>query len=382
MSEEAATIGGTPTAEAGDGPVERGEASAKQALPSIGVVICSFRCFDFITVCLESVLETGYPRLHIVVADNASDDGSEELVASWAESLGTRLESDAPNTRRWRLPLGAPVEGGDRPEGTRETAELTLIQSGANLGFGGGVNVGLKAAREHDPDAYFWILNPDTIVEKQTPFRFVRKAEEMGRFAVIGGRVLYYEAPDHVQTDGGRLNRFGMTAVSVNRGVPVEKAEMPKAESLAYIPGVSMFVSGDFLEQVGLVPEYWFLYFEEIDWQLRRGDLPLGLEPDARVLHRAGASIGSGSINRPAAPLSVYFTCRNILPFTRCWAPWKLPLAYVTMYYKLLTKWGLRADTITAMLRGLHGFAPPASVRGKLSDDVWQRVRERPAIKK
>lgn len=73
---------------------------------------------------------------------------------------------------------------------------------------------------------------------------------------------------------------------------------VPAEDPVDYIPGVSMLVHRSFLEAAGPMDESYLLYFEGIDWQLRRGDLPFGLEPRALVLHREGASVGSGGWQR------------------------------------------------------------------------------------
>jgi len=333
--------------------------------PPLSVILVTFRAAEFISACLDSLVATGYPALRILVVDNDSDDGTASVVERWAR--------------------GEPRVGfGDDPAATIGTPamRLDLIRPGHNGGFAGGVNAGLRAARA-DPDCdLFWILNPDATVAPQTPFALVRTARETGPFSVIGSRILYAEHPDTGQTDGGRLHPLAGTAVGVNIGARAAEAALPEAGSLAYIPGVSMLASRAFLERAGPMPEHWFLYFEEIDWQLDRGDLPLALSPDAKVYHSAGGSIGSGTVRRGASPLSVYFMTRNLLPFVRKRAPRKLPFAYAIAYYKLLRQWRPTAANIAAALRGLHGLPPPATVRRKLPEAVWSSIlarRDRPS---
>ena len=137
---------------------------------------------------------------------------------------------------------------------------------------------------------------------------------------------------------------------------------MPDPASLDYISGASLLVSRAFIERAGLMDEGWFLYYEEIDWQLRRGDLPLLVEPEARVVHRAGASIGSGGLDERASPLSVYFMTRNLLPFVARWSPARLPFAYAIVWWKLFRSWGVDRERLAALLRGLHRLAPPQAV--------------------
>ena len=332
-------------------------AGAEAVPPPLAVVVVSYRAADFILDCVSSLIATGYPELKIVVVDNQSGDGIENVL------------------RGWTLRHGVPFEvRGRRPAALR--APLTLVHSGDNLGFAGGVNVGLAAARLDPGCDLFWVLNPDTTVAPGAPFALARRAVEVGRFAVVGGRVVYTERPDVIQADGGRLHPLFATAVSLNIGRSADMAPPPE-RAIDYVNGVSMLVSRAFLEAAGPMPERWFLYYEEIDWQLQRGDLPLALAPDAVVYHRAGASIGSAAKHRGAAPLSVYFMCRNLLPFVAKWRPLKLPLAYALAYYKLVRQWGLSRDNLAAALRGLHHLAPPQAVRARLPERIWAQILAR-----
>ena len=78
-----------------------------------------------------------------------------------------------------------------------------------------------------------------------------------------------------------------------------------------------MVASRRFYETVGPMTEDYFLYYEEVDWALRRGALPLAICPDARIYHHAGASIGSPTADRIASPFSIYFLYRARLRFMR-----------------------------------------------------------------
>jgi hypothetical protein len=93
----------------------------------------------------------------------------------------------------------------------------------------------------------------------------------------MGGRVLYLDTPDCIQIDGGTLNRWtGVTGnlilYALNKGTPP-----PKAEQMDFITGASMVASRQFYEAAGPMAEDYLLYYEEVDWALQRGVLPLAL---------------------------------------------------------------------------------------------------------
>ena len=202
-------------------------------LPPIGVVIVTYCAADFIADCLESLLASGYPALRVVLVDNDSPDGTAEAARGWA---------------RKALPQDLAEHGGERSAGQRATSGAgsvqgwLLLHAGGNLGFAGGVNAGLRALVADPGIDLFWILNPDATVEAQTPFALARRAGAAGRFAAIGGRILY-AGSGLIQTHGGRLHRLGFTGVNVNRGLRSTDCAMPDPASLDYVSGASLLVS-------------------------------------------------------------------------------------------------------------------------------------------
>ena len=87
-------------------------------------------------------------------------------------------------------------------------------------------------------------------------------------------------------------------AENVNKGLLPEAVALPDPASLDFISGASMVASRAFIDQVGLMADDYFLYYEEIDWAARRGALPFRLCGDAIVYHHTGTSIGSASSSR------------------------------------------------------------------------------------
>lgn len=351
----------------------------------IGVIVVTYGAADFIADCLESLVATGYPDLRIVVVDNASPDGTAEAVQAWASGAVPFVRPpDWPDD--WTPDRDPDADGGPaakplalarhgpEAQGDPAPAPLTLIETGANLGFAGGVNVGLAALRQVPEIDHFWVLNPDTIVPPETPFRLAAHARTMGRYGLIGGRILFRETPERIQLDGGRLHRMAGTAVAVHLGQDAAATALPDPAGLDFVSGAHMMASREFLDRAGLMEERYFLYYEEMDWQLRRGDLPLGLAPGAEVRHAAGASIGSGGRSLKPSPFALYFGSRNLLGFVARWAPLRLPLAYLLAWVRLVRHWDGTVGQIAAMVRGLHRLGPPKAVRARLPETVWARI--------
>ena len=336
---------------------------------SIGVVVVAFNAGEALLDCVESLLAAagadGAPDLRVLVVDNASPDGTLARLEGWATGAAPWDASRAlPFAPRPRGPVridarDLAADGRHESLGTAAEGVVGFLQTGTNGGFAAGVNRGLETFRAMPEVDWFWILNPDAVTEGGTPAalaRAARAAEAEGGFAVIGGRTFYADPPLMIQTDGGRVDlRTGrllpFNLGAVGRGVPG-----PGPGALEYVPGCHMLASRAFLDRAGLMPEDYFLYYEEVDWCLRRGELPLLWTSDAPIHHLSGASIGSATLAGGPSALSAYWMTRSRLRFVRRWKPAALPRAAAYSAFKALqmARRGNRAGA-KAALRALAG---------------------------
>lgn len=289
--------------------------------------------------CLESVFRLDYPEFRVIVVDNGSDDGSLTRIVDWAEG---RLVAGCEQVALRHLSQPALVKPlchvfYDRAEaeigGSDEDASLVLIQSGANLGFAGGNNVGLRYARQRTGQAYAWLLNNDTVVEPGALTALVARATQSPSAGIIGSTLLFYSDPGAVQAYGGaRFWPMGALArpiglLSMRRALSVAECRRIEADT-AYVIGASMLVSRAFLDQVGLMEEGYFLYYEELDWARRgAGRFTLAYAPESVVYHKVGKSAGTESL------LSLHFLYRSRLYFMRRFYRRQLPLTYLVMLW-------------------------------------------------
>ena len=167
----------------------------------------------------------------------------------------------------------------------------------------------------------YWILNPDSVVPPETAQTFATCPAPESGFSLMGGRVLYYDRPDMIQIDGGTINK--RTGVTGNLNLRASHAMTPPADikKIDFITGASMVASRHFYETAGPLKEDYFLYYEEVDWALRRGSLPLVYCPNALTYHRAGTAIGSQTHSRPPSPFSLYFKNRSRIIFLKRFFP-------------------------------------------------------------
>ena len=323
----------------------------------VGVVIVTYNAKDVIATCLASLGASEDVDLRILVVDNASRDGTAEQVRAWAAGT-VAVEADDRIFRAAPPKVRPLLESDGEPLRIPEGA-IGLIRSAENLGFAGGVNVGLRAFLAMPEVDSFWILNPDCVVENGTARTLVDKARAAGRYGVIGGRIFYQSPPWMIQADGGHVDFWTGTCHSFNLGRIGREVVVPPDSALDYVVGAHMFVSREFVATAGLMPEGYFLFYEEVEWCLRRGTLPLLFCPEAAVHHLGGHSIGSATLARGPSPLSAYFMARNRLRFLAAIRPVAVPVGFGYGLLKALRCLARRqVPAGHAMLRGLFGLPP------------------------
>lgn len=333
--------------------------------PRLGVVIVTYNSSNVIIDCLESLLAARGVQLTIVIVDNGSTDDTLLLLQRWAVGESHMLLSpDIP----FRLTPSKKPIAFLRPDSPLPQESLNhhivLVETGLNGGFAAGVNHGLAYLAAQKGIDRFWVLNPDSVVPPETPEAFATAPAPSGGFSLMGGRVLYLSTPDVIQIDGGTINwRTGVTS-NVNLGA--SHAATPPADPAAFdfITGASLVASRAFYESAGPLCEDYFLYYEEVDWAMRRGNLPLAHCAKAIVYHRTGTSIGSATLERPASAFSTYFKFRSRHLFIKKFRPSRLPstitwslLKSIQLYFKG------RSEEAAAILNVALNLEPPSSVQ-------------------
>jgi GT2 family glycosyltransferase len=206
-----------------------------------------------------------------------------------------------------------------------ENENFDLIDAPYNGGFAAGVNMGLKRCLADSQIDRVWVVNPDTLTPAGTPHAIANAPAD---FALMGGRILYAAPPYRIQIDGGTIDKWTGVTGNLNLGAPANTAPSTP-DDMAFISGASMVASRAFIEAAGPMPEDYFLYYEEVDWALKRGDLPLTYCKDAVVYHHAGTAIGSPTLNALPSPFSAYYKHRGRMMFLMRHFPASVPVGYL-----------------------------------------------------
>lgn len=213
---------------------------------------------------------------------------------------------------------------------------VDVIETGQNLGFAGGNNVGIRMALERGAD-FVWLLNNDTIVDKYALTTLVDAFGEH-RAGIAGSKIYFssgreYHKERYRQIDRGRVLWYAGGVIdwknmyASHRGVDeVDKGQYDTMEETPFATGCSMIMRKEVIEAIGLLDEKLFLYFEDVDFCLRakhRGWLSLYV-PKSIVWHVNASSSGSSG-----SDTHQYYQTRNRLFMGIRYAPIRTKVALI-----------------------------------------------------
>ena len=276
---------------------------------------------------IENFLNISYPNFQLIIVNNNPHSDLESSIRDWMKSKNIRLiEEYVTNDEIKEFKLESFLY------------PLVYIQVEKNMGYASGVNKGIKYALSKNDFSYIWILNNDLIVDKDALKYLLECAEEYKnkgkKVGIVGSKLLYYFNPNILQGIGGKYNKYFALTKHIG-GFEEDRGQYDRdGIKIDYVIGASMFVTKEFLEDVGLMDERYFLYFEDLDWSERakRKGYDLIFCWKSKVYHKEGGSIGSSSKGELKSELADYCGLRNRIIFTKKFYPqflWSVYLSFI-----------------------------------------------------
>lgn len=195
--------------------------------------------------------------------------------------------------------------------------QVKVIRSEQNLGFAGGNNLGIKAAQ----GKYLFFINNDTILRcKKEDVRckmffqpMTDRLESSPEIGMVCPKIRFAWENHPIQFAGFTpLSRYTMRNRSIGFGES-DRGQYDTAHPTPYAHGAAMMVKREALGKVGLIPECYFLYYEELDWSMMftRAGYSIWYEPACTIYHKESQTTGLNS------PLKTYYLTRNRLLFVK-----------------------------------------------------------------
>ncbi|KEO75149.1 glycosyltransferase family 2 protein [Anditalea andensis] len=240
--------------------------------PLVSIISINYNQAQLTCDMVSSLQKITYPTIEIIVIDNASPSEDPQIISD-------------------------------------KHPHITLIRSDKNLGFSGGNNLGIKAAR----GKYLLFLNNDTEVDPGFLEPLVEHFEDNPKTGIASPKIIFYGTDQRIQY-------AGCTGINVwtGRGKIIGYLEKDLGQhngcfNTGLIHGAAMMVSRSVIEKAGLMPELYFLYYEEHDWALmiKRAGFESHYIGTSTIYHKESMSVGKSSV------LKTFYMNRNRLVFIR-----------------------------------------------------------------
>ena len=329
----------------------------------VAVLIVGFRNAGDVRECVAALARCSTKNFDIFVCENGGRVAFYELCESLDRdspildhegSLNPLLYSKARAEKRF-----------DRLASYRlRDTDGTLIISEAteNLGYAGGVNSWLRLILEQPGYSGFWILNPDTVAEPEALSEMVNYARSTGK-GMVGGRIVPMGDSSFIHCRGLRWRPIQASTEAVDyHALASREPDIGKIEKVLDAPsGASFYVTRECVEQIGLMDERYFLFFEDLDWGMRaKEQCGLGYAHRAVVRHHGGTTIGSKGGRSRKSKLTIFLEFRNRIVFVRdrypAWFLWTLCVLILrALEYSMAGSWENTKMAYRGIAAGLAG---------------------------
>lgn len=238
--------------------------------PLVSIITVNFNQPDLTEELLHSLQKISYPNVEVLVVDNGCEQDCSHL--------------------QQRFPA------------------IRFLKSSRNLGFAGGNNLAIRQAQGE----YILLLNNDTEVDPGFLEPMIDLYNHVPELGIVSPLIIYY-GKNQIQYAGATsINLFNGRGRKLGHKKPIDKT-YEQAYPTALGHGAAMLFPARLINEIGLLPEEYFLYYEEHDWSeaCKRAGYRIFFQGTSKVYHKESATTGS------ASPLKTYYLNRNRLLFIK-----------------------------------------------------------------
>ena len=275
--------------------------------PLVSIISINYNQLEVTGELLESLRKLSFRDFEVILVDNASKENPTEFI-------------------------------------TKNYPEVNLIVSKDNLGFSGGNNLGIRAAKGE----YLFFVNNDAEVTEGSIETLLQLFNKIPNLGIVSPRICYDPAANNnqqiIQYVGATV-MHPVTARNVILGeMEMDEGQYTEAKETAYVHGAAMMTTRAVVEKAGMMPEEFFLYYEELDWceRIRNKGFKIYVEPNALVYHKESLSVGKVST------LKTFYHNRNRIFFVRR----NRSSIQVFMFYLFLIFFTIPKNTLSFAIKG------------------------------
>lgn len=239
--------------------------------PLVSIITVNYNTAEVTLELLESLNSITYKNIEIIVVDNASSKDASTI--------------------------------------PQKFPGITFIQNSINEGFAGGNNRGIEKAKGE----IIFLLNNDTEVAPSFIEPVIELFEKDDKIGIVSSKLIYHHSKNIIQYAGSKgINSLTARGTFIGTGEE-DKGQYNKPANTALAHGAAMAIHRKVIDKIGMLPEVYFLYYEEMDFceHAKRNGFTIWFQPASVVYHKESMSVGKLSA------MKIYYLNRNRLLFIR-----------------------------------------------------------------
>lgn len=245
-----------------------------------GIVILNWNGFEDTIECLDSLFQTSYKEFHVCLIDNASTDGSQHKLAEYIKEKNY-------------------------------SEKITLMLENENHGFAIGSNIGIKWCLNNNCD-YIWLLNNDTIVEKDTLKKLMDEIILKEEVMIVSPKIVYDSSPQIIWNCGGKISLLGFRKYYY-AGKKIDSCRN-NPFSISFVTNCASLFRREYFERFGFLSELFFFGEEDFEMCLRNKQNKIRMEcvPSSVLRHKVSRSISKMDSTKSLKKIFVHYLNRYI----------------------------------------------------------------------
>lgn len=240
--------------------------------PLVSIITINYNKVSLTLALLKSLEKITYPNVEVIIVDNGS-----------VVNPKTAIEEKYP--------------------------DVQIIVNSTNLGFAGANNLGIKVAK----GKYLLFINNDTEVEENFLQPLVLKMEASEKIGMVSPKIIYHGTDNIIQYAGAtKINKYTGRGKKIGH-LEKDTGQYDSNKETQLGHGAAMMVPSKIIEEVGPMPEIFFLYYEEHDWceKIKKAGYKIYYVGDSKIYHKESMTIGKEN------HLKTYYMARNRLLYMR-----------------------------------------------------------------
>jgi GT2 family glycosyltransferase len=277
----------------------------------VSIIILNWNGLSDTIECLESLKKLTYPNYEIIVVDNGSRGNDADILDDRYKDV------------------------------------IKLIRSDRNCGFAGGNNLAIKWVLKNSYCDYFLLLNNDTVVHQEFLTELIKVAAGDAQIGIAGPKTYIHDFPDTIQLAWFEVDMRIGKAYHIG-SLSIDKSQYDDVKQVNYLQGSCLLIKQKVIQEVGLLDDSFFCYWEETDFCLRvsRAGYKIAYVPKAKIWHKKSGALKpwyKSFIGRDRCTISryeSYLMTRNNFWFMKKHATKRQHCTFL-LYFFTIRFWGI-----------------------------------------